>query len=236
VAKAAARVMRQALAGMLWSKQFYHFMPDKWEYPWYAAWDLAFMLDESEFLSPFGIRALSRYHLDHPFVFLVQGEEFQVDYLPVESNTGMFGGNSNWRGPVWMPVNVLIIKARLQFYLYYGDNFKIECPTGSGQFMNLFEVAREIGNRLGRIFLRNEQGRRPVYAARKNSRPTPSVRTISCSMNISTGTTAPAWELPTKPAGRASWPRSSSCSPPWTRRDSWSAAKAGGCCSVRNRS
>ncbi len=124
---------------------------------------LTCMLDEKEFLSPFGIRALSRYHLNHPFVFNVHGEEFRVDYLPAESNTGMFGGNSNWRGPIWMPVNALIIKALLQFYLYYGDNFKIDCPTGSGNLMNLFEVAREIGHRLGRIFLRDEEGRRPVY-------------------------------------------------------------------------
>jgi hypothetical protein len=121
------------------------------------------MLDENEFLSPFGIRALSRYHAEHPFIFTVGGQEYRVDYLPAESNTGMFGGNSNWRGPIWMPVNGLIIRALLQFYLYYGDNFKIECPTGSGQLMNLFEVAREIGNRLGRIFLRDEAGRRPVY-------------------------------------------------------------------------
>ena len=86
-----------------------------------------------------------------------------MDYLPAESNTGMFGGNSNWRGPIWMPVNVLIIRALLNFYLYYGDNFKIECPTGSGKMMNLFEVSKEISDRLTRIFLRDEHGRRPVY-------------------------------------------------------------------------
>jgi hypothetical protein len=86
-----------------------------------------------------------------------------VDYLPAESNTGMFGGNSNWRGPIWMPVNALIIRALLQYYLYYGDTFTIECPTGSGQLMNLFEVAKEISNRLTRIFLRDARGRRPVY-------------------------------------------------------------------------
>jgi hypothetical protein len=86
-----------------------------------------------------------------------------VNYLPAESDTGMFGGNSNWRGPIWMPVNALIIRALLSFYLYYGDNFKIECPTGSGNLMNLFEVAREIANRLSRIFLRDPSGRRPVY-------------------------------------------------------------------------
>ncbi|AKH37990.1 MULTISPECIES: MGH1-like glycoside hydrolase domain-containing protein [Nitrosomonas] len=93
----------------------------------------------------------------------MNGQEYRVDYLSAESNTGMFGGNSNWRGPVWMPVNVLIIRALLSFYLYYGDHFKIECPTGSGRMMNLFEVSKEIADRLARIFLRNEQGRRPVY-------------------------------------------------------------------------
>ncbi|MHB9077863.1 MAG: hypothetical protein ACYC3X_10245, partial [Pirellulaceae bacterium] len=97
------------------------------------------------------------------YVFHVSGTEYRVDYLPAESNTGMFGGNSNWRGPVWMPVNAMIIRALLRFYLYYGDNFKVECPTGSGQMMNLFEVSKEIADRLNRIFLRDEQGRRPVY-------------------------------------------------------------------------
>jgi hypothetical protein len=121
------------------------------------------MLDEKEFLSPYGIRALSRYHAEHPYLFNVGGLEYRVNYLPAESDTGMFGGNSNWRGPVWMPVNALLIRALLSFYGYYGDNFKIECPTGSGNWMNLFEVAREIGNRLIRIFLRDKSGRRPVY-------------------------------------------------------------------------
>jgi hypothetical protein len=121
------------------------------------------MLDENEFLSPYGIRSLSKFHEQHPYVFHAGGQEYRVDYLPAESNTGMFGGNSNWRGPVWMPVNVLIIRALLQFYLYYGDNFKIECPTGSGQMMNLFEVSKEIAQRLTRIFLRDEHGKRPVY-------------------------------------------------------------------------
>ena len=121
------------------------------------------MLDENEFLSPYGIRALSKYHDQHPFVVYVEGQEFKVNYLPAESDTGMFGGNSNWRGPIWMPVNALLIRALLSFYLYYGDNFKIECPTGSGKLMNLFEVARDIANRLERIFLRDSSGRRPVY-------------------------------------------------------------------------
>ena len=121
------------------------------------------MLDENEFLSPYGIRALSRYHAEHPYIFNVHGQDYRVDYLPAESNTGMFGGNSNWRGPIWMPVNGLIIRGLLSLYLYYGDNFKIECPTGSGKMMNLFEVAKEIARRLESIFLRDEQGRRPVY-------------------------------------------------------------------------
>jgi hypothetical protein len=124
---------------------------------------LARMLDENEFLSPYGIRALSRYHADHPYVVQAGGQEYRVNYLPAESDTGMFGGNSNWRGPIWMPVNALLIRALLSFYLFYGDNFKIECPTGSGKMMNLFEVAHEIADRLTRIFLRDESGRRPVY-------------------------------------------------------------------------
>src|SRR5262249_45704677 len=124
---------------------------------------LAKMLDENEFLSPYGIRSLSRYHADHPYVFHAGGQEYRVDYLPGESNTGMFGGNSNWRGPIWVPVNCLIIRALLNFYLYYGDNFTIECPTGSGRMMNLFGVAREITDRLARIFLREGSAGRPVY-------------------------------------------------------------------------
>jgi hypothetical protein len=121
------------------------------------------MLDENEFLSPYGIRALSRFHEEHPYVVNVEGQEYRVNYLPAESDTGMFGGNSNWRGPIWMPVNALLIRALPSFYLYDGDNFKIECPTGSGKLMNLFEVAREIAARLTRIFLRDKSGRRAVY-------------------------------------------------------------------------
>jgi hypothetical protein len=121
------------------------------------------VLDEKEFLSPHGVRALSRYHEDHPYIVHVDGREYKVTYQPAESDNGMFGGNSNWRGPVWMPMNVLLIRALLQFYLYYGDNFKIECPTGSGNLMNLFEVAREISDRLTGIFLQDKSGRRPVF-------------------------------------------------------------------------
>jgi len=125
------------------------------------------MLDENEFLSAYGIRALSRYHSDHPYIINVLGHEYRVGYVPGDSDSGMFGGNSNWRGPIWMPVNALIIRALLSFYLYYGDSFRIECPTGSGKLMNLFEVAKEIVTRLTRIFLPNEQGRRPVHGETK---------------------------------------------------------------------
>jgi hypothetical protein len=124
---------------------------------------LGYMLDESEFLGPHGIRSVSRYHLDHPFVFHVGGDEYKVQYLPGESNTGMFGGNSNWRGPVWMPVNVLLIRAILNLYIFYGDEFKVQCPTGSGRYLTLFEVAREISSRLAGAFLRDANGRRPIY-------------------------------------------------------------------------
>ena len=98
---------------------------------------LTTMLDENEFLSPYGIRALSRFHAEHPYVFHVGDQEYRVSYLPAESDTGMFGGNSNWRGPIWMPVNALIIRALLQYYLYYGNEFTVECPTGSGRQMTL---------------------------------------------------------------------------------------------------
>jgi hypothetical protein len=134
---------------------------------------LARMLDENEFLSPYGIRALSRYYAEQPLVVTVEGREYRVNYLPAESDSGMFGGNSNWRGPVWFPVNALLIRALLNFYLYYGDSFQVECPTGSGQRMNLFEVAREIATRLTRIFLRDEFGRRPVYGGTKKFQTDP---------------------------------------------------------------
>ena len=124
---------------------------------------LSRMLDENEFLGPYGIRALSKYHEKNPYIMNVGGQEFRVEYLPGESNSGMFGGNSNWRGPVWMPVNVLIIRALVQYYMFYGDSFKVECPTGSGKFMTLFEVSKEISSRLAGIFLRNKDGKRPVF-------------------------------------------------------------------------
>jgi len=124
---------------------------------------LSRMLDEEEFLSPYGIRSISKYHERHPYILREGDQEYRVGYLPAESDSGMFGSNSNWRGPVWFPTNVLLIRALLEFYRYYGDNFRIECPTGSGREMNLYEVAREIGERLISIFLRDEHGHRPVY-------------------------------------------------------------------------
>jgi hypothetical protein len=134
---------------------------------------LGYMLDENEFFSPYGIRSLSKFHKDHPFCFYLAGQEYKVEYLPAESNTGMFGGNSNWRGPIWMPVNGLIVRGLLQMYPFYGPDFKVECPTGSGNYMNLFEVAKEIGNRLGKIFLRDEHGKRPVYGGTKKFQEDP---------------------------------------------------------------
>ena len=124
---------------------------------------LARMLDEERFLGPHGIRSISRWHLEHPYTFYAGGTELQVQYEPAESTSGMFGGNSNWRGPVWFPINLLLIRALLQHYRYYGDDLKVECPTGSGTMMNLFEVAQELSRRLAATFLRDEAGRRPVY-------------------------------------------------------------------------
>ncbi len=126
---------------------------------------LKVMLDENEFLSDYGIRAISRFHKDNPYILRVNGAEHRVDYEPAESSTGLFGGNSNWRGPIWFPVNYLIIESLQKFHYYLGDDFKVECPTGSGQMMTLWEVAAEISRRLSRIFLRGENGHRPVFGA-----------------------------------------------------------------------
>ena len=126
---------------------------------------LRVMLDEREFLSPYGIRALSRAHKDQPYVLNVDGHEHRVDYEPAESTTGLFGGNSNWRGPIWFPVNYLIIESLQKFHHYLGDDFKVACPTGSGQMLTLWQVAEELSRRLSQIFLRNGDGRRPVYGS-----------------------------------------------------------------------
>jgi Glycosyl hydrolase family 63 C-terminal domain len=124
---------------------------------------LRVMLDEEEFLSPYGVRSVSRYHKQRPYVLRVDGTEHRVDYEPAESMTSVFGGNSNWRGPVWFPVNYLLIESLQKFHHYLGDDFKVECPTGSGVMMNLWEVAAELSRRLSHIFLRDGEGRRPAY-------------------------------------------------------------------------
>jgi Mannosylglycerate hydrolase MGH1-like glycoside hydrolase domain len=139
---------------------------------------LATMLDEKEFLGQYGIRSISRYHAEHPYVFRVGHDEYRVSYLPAESDTGMFGGNSNWRGPIWMPVNGLIIRALLQYHLYYGDEFTIECPTGSGRYMNLYQVAGELSRRLTSIFLRDGHGRRPVHGEARRFQEDPHWRDL----------------------------------------------------------
>jgi hypothetical protein len=134
---------------------------------------LAIMLDETEFLSPYGIRSLSKRHGEHPYMLHVDGQEYRVGYLPAESDTGMFGGNSNWRGPIWMPVNLLILRALMNYYAFYGNDFTVECPTGSGRRMNLYQVAEEIGSRLAAIFLKDRDGARPVYGGAKKFQEDP---------------------------------------------------------------
>jgi len=139
---------------------------------------LTVMLDEQEFLSPYGIRALSRFHEQHPYVLHVNGTEYRVDYEPAESTTGLFGGNSNWRGPIWFPVNYLIIESLQKFHHYFGDDFKVECPTGSGQMMNLWQVAAEISRRLSRIFLRGPDEQLPVFGGAEKFQTDPHWRNL----------------------------------------------------------
>jgi hypothetical protein len=136
------------------------------------------MLDENEFLSPYGIRSLSKCHEQHPYVFRTAGQDYSVSYLPAESDSGMFGGNSNWRGPIWMPVNALIVRALLQYYSYFGDAFTIECPTGSGRQMTLYQVAEELSRRLANIFVRGANGDRPVYGGTRKFQDDPHWRDL----------------------------------------------------------
>ena len=139
---------------------------------------LQYMLDEKEFLSPFGIRSLSAVHKDHPYVLDLMGEQHRVDYVPGESNSGLFGGNSNWRGPVWFPVNYLLLEALERYHHFYGDEFKVECPTGSGVRMNLNEVARELAMRLTRIFLPGADGARPCHGGDRRFADDPAWRDL----------------------------------------------------------
>jgi hypothetical protein len=136
------------------------------------------MLDEEEFLGPFGIRSLSRFHRDHPFRFQVGERAYSVGYQPAESESGSFGGNSNWRGPVWMPVNLLIVRALLNLHRYYGEGFKVECPTGSGRLLTLFEIGQEIARRIFSIFRRGPDGRRPLYGGTDTFQTDPSWRDL----------------------------------------------------------
>jgi len=124
---------------------------------------LGYMLHEAEFLSPYGIRALSRHHHEHPFIVVAGGVQHRVDYEPAESSSGLFGGNSNWRGPIWFPVNYLLIESLQKFHYFQGDSFKVPCPTTAGPMMHLGDVAAELSRRLSRLFLRDADGRRPVF-------------------------------------------------------------------------
>lgn len=137
---------------------------------------LSRMLDETQFLSDYGVRSLSKYHKDHPVEFHYAGQVYRLSYEPGESEGGMLGGNSNWRGPIWFPVNYLIVESLQKFHHYYGDDFKIECPTGSGQYMTILEVAEELTRRLTRIFLRDTSGRRPVYGSYEKLQSDPHFR------------------------------------------------------------
>lgn len=137
---------------------------------------LKVMLDEEEFLSPYGIRALSKFHKDCPYILEVDGREYRVDYEPAESSSGLFGGNSNWRGTVWFPVNYLLIESLQKFHHYYGDDLKVECPTGSGVMMNLWEVSQELSRRLSHMFLRDADGRRAIFGGTERFQTDPNFR------------------------------------------------------------
>ncbi|HTD52148.1 MAG TPA: glucosidase, partial [Thermoanaerobaculia bacterium] len=139
---------------------------------------MRYLLDENEFLSPHGVRALSRWHKDHPYALHVEGIEHRVDYEPAESKTGVFGGNSNWRGPVWFPVNYLIIESLQKFHHYLGESYRVEMPVGSGRMASLWEVAAELSRRLTHLFLRDGDGRRPVYGGTERFQSDPHFRDL----------------------------------------------------------
>jgi hypothetical protein len=134
------------------------------------------LLDETEFLSPHGIRSISKFHQAHPYTLAVDGQEYRVDYEPAESRTGLFGGNSNWRGPVWFPVNYLLIESLQRFHYYFGDELQVEFPSGSGRLMHLGDVAAELSRRLSRLFLRDANGRRPVFGGTERFQNDPNFR------------------------------------------------------------
>jgi hypothetical protein len=161
-----------------------------------------YMPDEKEFLSPYGIRSVSKYHRDHPLELDLGGQIFRLDYEPGESQTSLFGGNSNWRGPIWMPVNFLIVLALSEYHKYYGDSLRVECPTGSGRFMNLAEVVNEIASRLGNLFLRDRDGHRAIVIF---FRQIPTGGITFPSTNTSTATQVAAVEQAIRPDGQASF-------------------------------
>ena len=164
---------------------------------------LSVMLDEREFLSPYGIRGLSQAHRDRPYRLGVDGSEYRVAYEPGESSTALFGGNSNWRGPVWFPINYLLIEALQKFHHYYGDTFTIECPTGSGRMLTLWEVAAELSRRLARIFLTGEDGRRPVYGAQEPFQSDPHWRDLILFFEYFHGDTGADWARAIRRVDRA---------------------------------
>ena len=174
---------------------------------------LARMLDEAEFLSPYGIRSISRVYKDQPYVVQVSGVEYRVDYLPAESNNRMYGGNSNWRGPIWFPMNFILIQGLLDLHAYYGDDFTVECPTGSGRQLTLWQVSQELALRLASIFLRDSEGRRPVYGGLEKFQTRPDIGAIIFnSTNTSMATMGRAWAPATRPAGPAPWHDCCRCS------------------------
>ena len=167
---------------------------------------LRYVLDEAEFLSPYGVRSLSRVHLGQPYRFQVGAETYSVDYEPGESRTGLFGGNSNWRGPIWFPLNYLLIESLEKYHHFYRDTLKVECPTGSGRLLTLDEVAQELRLRLVRLFQRDAQGGGRATATTAASPRTSTGGTSCCFTNTSKATTAAGWAPPTRPAGRRSPP------------------------------
>lgn len=181
---------------------------------------LAVLFDEGEFLSPFGIRSLSKAHEHHPYALELPGFRAEVGYEPGESQTGVFGGNSNWRGPVWLPANVMLIQGLRRFARLFGDEFRLEFPTGSGRLLTLAEVAGELTQRLSAVFLPDGEGRRPASATRRCLATTPHGARTCCSMSTSTQTPERAWAPPTRPDGPRSSP--TSCSivmPPSTNHE-----------------
>jgi hypothetical protein len=170
---------------------------------------LKYMLDEREFLSDYGLRSVSRVHAEHPYILRSGGQEYGVCYVPGQSDSALFGGNSNWRGPIWFPVNYLIVEALERYHHYYGDSFTVECPTGSGRTMTLEAVARELASRQAKLFLADASGSRPVTAPRRATGTIRISRTSCSSTSTSTEIRDAAWARATRPDGPRSRPSTS---------------------------